>query len=250
MPTPYGWRGRIGVILTTQNTVVEPEFYLMAPEGISIHAVHTASRDENGRMSLTGRGFEDAVRCLTATWPGMKQGVGTRPGVIALACTAASFGGGVEYEKELRRRMERASGGVPAITTIGAVVQALRAVGAKRIVLATPYGEQTNRREKAFLEAFDFEVVKMAGLGEPYMDEVPPERIYRFVRGIWDSSCDALFVSCTNFPVVPIISVLEEDLGVPVVTSNQATFWSALKVLRCGAHVGGFGKLFSMASPP
>jgi maleate isomerase len=238
----------MGVILTTQNVVVEPEFYLMAPQGISIHAVHTASPNEDGRMSLTGRGFEDAVRCLTATWPGMvpRPGAGTRPGVIALACTAASFGRGVEYEEELRRRMERASGGVPAITTIGAVVEALKAVKAKRITLASPYREETNQREKVFLEAFDFQVAKTAGLNEPYMDQVLPERIYRFVREIWDPSCDALFVSCTNFPVVPIIETLEEDLGVPVVTSNQATLWSALKVLGCGGSVDGFGGLFSL----
>jgi maleate cis-trans isomerase len=57
--------------------------------------------------------------------------------------------------------------------------------------------------------------------------------------------CDCLFISCTNMPVVKYISDLERRYKIPVVTSNQASMWSALKIIH-DMPLEGYGKLFEI----
>ena len=235
---PYGWRGRIGLICPSTNTSIEPEFQMLAGEGIAIH-VARAFQDgpqEPALYDQIAANVESASRDLGSA------GVD----VIAFGCTSCTY---FVPAGDLRDTMTGMTG-APAVLTADAVVEALTAVGATRIALATPRTDFVNQRETEWLGEQGFEVVSVEGLqlGETAEERanigrVPPEAAFRLAIAANTDDADAVFVSCTNLPSLPIIERLEDELKKPVITSNQATFWRCLRLLGSTAKRSGYGRL-------
>ena len=150
----YSWRGRIGVIVPPTNTVNEAEWNMMAPPGVTIHAarmaLHTDTTSTKGKRALR-RDLRKACADLA------QAGVDA----IAYGCTAGSM---VSPVTELSDFMTDVSG-VPAVTTAGSLIAALRVLGAARISVATPYHDALNEHERAFLAAHGIETLRLSGLG-------------------------------------------------------------------------------------
>jgi maleate isomerase len=151
----YGWRGRIGLMVPTGNSVMEPEFQRMAPEGVTTHANRVELKDVTPASLLEMEG--DAARSA-------RQIAQTRVGVIAFGCTSGSFVGGPGYDDRLIRIIEGETG-VRATTTTTAVIRALNAFGISRIALATPYTNEVTKLEVDYLQASGFEVTNWQGGG-------------------------------------------------------------------------------------
>lgn len=239
----YGWRARIGVIVPPGNTSNEAEFNLMAPDGVSIHAARSPAFHQADRAG-------EMLNCLR---DGIAQlGGGPRFDVIALGCTTSSMLLPVE---ELDGKMAELVGvGTPITSAGGAVVRALRALGAHRIGVATPYPESRNVLARTFLEREGFEVLTLEslGIGEEnwqmqggYLARIPPEVAYRLARHADREEADALLISCTDLPALSIVSRLEEALGKPVVTSNTAMFWDCMRRAGLNERADGFGTLLA-----
>jgi len=216
---------------------MEPEFYKMAPGGVTIHSARMMLRDVTveGLEEMSGEATRAAVLLATA-------GVD----IIVYGCTSGSLLSGVEWEKSLVSRITDETG-IPTASTSGAVVDGLRSLGLHRISVATPYTEDINLLERRFLEAHGFVVEDIQGLGlvdNLKIGSVNPRRIMELVGKVASDS-DGVFVSCTNLPVVHLIGELESKLCKPIVTSNQASMWAALRVLRHG-RVDGYGKLLAL----
>jgi maleate isomerase len=212
---------------------MEPDFYAMAPEGVSTHSTRMMLRDvtPEGLESMA----EDAVNAaeLLST-----AGVD----IIVYGCTSGSLLKGVEWEASLVERLQKATG-ISTITTVGAVVEALREVRAAKIAVVTPYIDELNQLERAFLEANGFSIASINGLGftdNLDIGKVSPGEIHGLIEQTADADC--LFISCTNLPVVRMIQELEAQYNVPVITSNQASMWLALRSLGQGP-VEGYGIL-------
>lgn len=233
----YGWRGRIGLVVPTGNSVVEPEFYQMAPEGVSIHANRVALKDVT-RDSLLAMEHDTARSAA---------GIATvRVGVITFACTSGSFVGGPGYDDKLIKIMEDETG-VRATTTTSAVLNALGSLNVSRIALATPYIDEITKLEVDFLQAAGYEVTNWKGGGiieTADIQECRPEVSYRRAREVDNDRAEAIFISCTGFRTIEHIAKLESDLGKPVITSNQATFAESLRILGVNEVAPGFGSLF------
>jgi maleate isomerase len=136
---------------------------------------------------------------------------------------------------------------VPAISTADGILAGFKAFGIRRVVLLTPYIEAVNEREVAFLARHDIEVLGQSGLrlGEGQgMASIEPGEWYRRALALRDSRADAYFLSCTAIRVLPIIEMLERDLGKPVITSNQALVWHALRSSGFRDAPPGLGTLF------
>ncbi len=164
---------------------------------------------------------------------------------MVYGCTTGSLVKGPGHDKAVADRLRRRTG-IEAIATATAVVEALEALKARRIALATPYIDEVNERERIFLEARGFKVVDLKALGIRRNTDIgrqAPETVYRLVRSLNTSNVDAVFISCTNLPTLPIIGRLEEDLGIPVISSNTATMWLALRKLGIGGSLHGYGRL-------
>lgn len=217
----YGLRLRIGLLVPSSNTTMEPEFYEMAPEGVSVHAARMRLEDvtREGLIEMAGEARRAAGLLATA-------GVG----VIVYGCTTGSLVGGVEWEESLVGGIEDETG-IKTLSTGGAVVEAIMALGGGRVAVATPYTDDLNHLERAFLESRGVEVTAIRGLGLVRNLEIGRtgwEAVEGLVKSVAAGS-DLVFISCTNLPTIHLIEKLERELKRPVVTSNQASMWAALR---------------------
>lgn len=164
---------------------------------------------------------------------------------IIYACTTGSLVGGVSWERKLVKLIENGSG-ARASTTAGAVLEALRKIGANRIAVATPYSDELNLDEKKFFESSGFKVTKIQGLGYTKGEELhrePPSTTRRLAKQVNDPVSDAIFLSCTDLKTFTVIRELEEELRKPVVSSNSASLWKALKLLGVREKISSLGML-------
>lgn len=234
----YGRRGRIGLMVPTGNSVMEPEFARMSPEGVSVHANRVYLKDVTPESLLA---MEGEVR---ASAEGLVE---IRVGVLAFGCTSGSFVGGKGYDKRLIGRMQDATG-VSATTTTTAVLRALRLLGVQRISMATPYIDEVNALEVKFLAEHGIEVVKSAGGGivhTPDIQECEPGVSFQRAREVDHDRAEAVFISCTGFRSVENLEKLEAELGKPVISANQATFADCLRLLGIRQVRPGYGSLFA-----
>jgi maleate cis-trans isomerase len=236
----YGERGRIGLITLATDTSVLPEYQRAMPEGVAVYpAPILLPGGEVTPIALAEMLADDNLERAASmlTWAGV--------GTIGFACTSGSFIHGIGWDRVLVERIERAAG-VRATTTATAVVEALRAVGARTVAVATPYTDDLNLVERKFLEGSGFAVATIAGLGcatDPEIGRLGPEDALRLVAEVDHPEADAIFVSCTNWHCLEAVPGLEARFGKPVVTSNLAGAWAGLRSIHVAEAAPGHGVL-------
>ena len=238
----YGWRGKIGLIYPSGGTAGEVEFHRMAPEGVAVCTT---------RMLLEGPTPEGLEKMASYTEEAASLLARAEPDVITFGCTTGSLLKGVGYDKEIIRRIETCTG-IPALTTSTAVVESLKVLGVKKIDIATPYIDELNQRERVFMEDSGFQVTAIetlkpedfSELKKPSPRYVRPEQMYKLAKKTLTENADAMFISCTALGLIDIIEHLENDIGRPVITSNQVTMWAALRKINIGDKISGLGQLF------
>lgn len=238
----YSQRAKLGLIVPPTNTVNEAEWARLMPAGVTFHThrmpLHPDTTSEEGKRGL--------MRDLDQVFGMLKQ---SRVDAIAYACTAGSM---INPVRSLPNALSERSG-VRAVTTSAAIVDALKELGATRLSVATPYAKRLNEHETHFLEENGFEVLRLIGLGigangpSEYtrIAETPLNAVAAHARAAFVPGSDALLITCTDFPTLPLIAQLEDELGVPVVTSNQATFWAMLRAAGIDDRLDGAGALLS-----
>jgi maleate isomerase len=219
-------RPRVGLLVPSSNTVMEPDVWRALPPGATLHT---------GRMYLEETTPEAESRMLDEhVLPAARDLATARPDLIVFGCTSAGALRGNQYDADLCRRISDLSG-APTVSVIASVRQAITASGARRVGVVTPYVDALNQRIRESVEADGVAVAGIAGLGISDNFEiatVPQERIVDFAeRTLRDLDIDLAFVSCTNFPAVTALPELERRLGLPVVTSNQAAIAAMLRLL-------------------
>jgi maleate isomerase len=217
---------RVGLLVPSSNTVMEPDLWGALSPGVTLHTARMYLEDTTpqGERRMLDEHVLPAARDLATA----------RPDLIVFGCTSAGALRGNRYDAELCARISELSG-VPTVSVIAAVRQAIAASGARRVGVVTPYVDALNRPIRESLEADGVEVAGIAGLGIADNFEiarVPAARICDFaeqtLRGL---PIDLAFVSCTNFPAYAALPALERRLGRPVVTSNQAAIATVLALL-------------------
>ena len=234
----YGWRGRLGLIVPSSNTTMEMELHDYLPEGVSLHTA---------RMPLQRVTEEELLKMSALALESAKLLRDAGVELILYGCTSGSFIGGENFEKELEAKIEEEVK-VPVVSTSTAVLEALKILDAQSLLVVTPYTEEINEREREFLEANGFEVLDIRGLGiEDNLEigKLEPHEAYRLAKASFIEEADAIFISCTNWRTFEIIDALEEDLDVPVVTSNQASLWLALREIDVMERIPELGRLFT-----
>lgn len=113
------------------------------------------------------------------------------------------------------------------------------------------YTDDLNELLKRFLEASGFDVAAVVGLGIVGNVEIgnqPPEVAYDLGRRVFAQAPDAeaLFISCGGLRTFEVLDALEEDLGVPVTSSSQATWWNCLRMSGIRTPISGFGSLLTL----
>jgi maleate isomerase len=230
----YGTRARLGMILPSVNQAAEPQISAMMPDGVSLHTT---------RMRLQ----PDLEETVKEAERGAELLADAKVDLVVFHCTAASMSA-PGFDDDVIERLQKASG-LPATSTSKACLEAFETVGAKRITLTTPYIQVVNDREVAFLKSHGIDVLSETGAGISgdggAMLAIEPEEWRRRVNEQDEDASEAAFLSCTAVRAVEAIEPIEADIGKPVVTSNQAMLWHALRKLGIAERPQGFGRLMA-----
>jgi maleate isomerase len=228
---------RAGCIIPSSNRMVEQEMLAAFPADVTPHVTRLRMTGANrGPLDAVLPRIEEATRALTDA----------RCQVVAFHCTANSMQEGLGGEERILAAMTRA-GAPQATTTATAVRRAFDALGARKVVLITPYDQRTTDHEAEFLHEAGYQVLQATGFalnGSDAYCASPPafwrERVLEAAR----RDAELYFVSCANISVFGVIEELERRLGRPVVTSNQAVVWDCVCRLGAGGQGSCPGSLF------
>ena len=227
---------RVGLLIPSSNSLIEPEYYAVMPRSVSVHFARL-SMTEVTDAGLTRQDEDVATQS--------RQLAAARVDVILFCLTAASFHKGLDYDAELKRRIEEQSG-KPALTAARTIIDALRVLGVGRVALATPFVPEVTARSRRFLLDCGIDVVAAEGLA--HVDNfsialIEPETVRELVRRVDRSEAQAIVIPGGNMPCLGIVEAMEAELGKPVVTTNQAGIWALLGQLGGFNGLTGLGRL-------
>ena len=241
----YGWRGRIGLLVPSTNFVAEVEFGKAVPDGVTVHTARCMLKDITDWQNEKDKA-DSLIQMGKEVVKASREVACIKPKVLAWTCTSGSFVGGVGYDQELIRKME-AETSIPAITTSTSVVKAFKAMKIKKVAFATPYIKELDDKAKAFFEGsvpglkiITLQSLRMISSYEKSVLE--PKSAYIAGREVDSSEADAVFIDGTAWRSFEIIETLEKDIKKPVISSNSATLWAALKVIGVSG-ISGYGQL-------
>jgi len=234
----YGRRARIGRISPSPETAGAEEWRRALPEGVCLVETRTLIHD------VTSEGLTEMIKQVERA---ALELASARVQVILQAGTAAAFFRGLGHDADLIRRIAAVTG-ITATTSMTAVVDALRALGIRRPAIATPYIREMDEKLAEVLRQSGFEIAAMKGLGIRQsidMGDLEPEAAYAIARATVAAAekPDGILISCGNFRTFEIIERLEEECSLPVVTSNQAGLWRALRLAGIQDRIGNLGRL-------
>jgi len=227
---------RIGLIIPSGNSLTERQFNQYVPPGVGVHVT---------RLRMTGKWRKPWAKLKDSLIEAAEALSDVRPGMIVFHCTANSMENGLAHEAAIVETVEKASG-CPTMTTAQAITQAFDRVGIKKLVLISPYVQETNAHEVEYLSEAGYTVLHELGLGlqtDAY-SQVTPAEWQKVVTENTRAEADGYFLSCTNTRMIEAIDGLEKDLDKPVINSNQATLWACLKRLGIRHGDAKLGRLF------
>jgi maleate isomerase len=134
-----------------------------------------------------------------------------------------------------------------ATSLIRSVIKAIKTIGARKIVVVTPYLDEINKRELDYLGKAGIEMLAISGLNlekDSDMVRVPPDFINDFALSLDRTLADAIFISCGALRALDVVDEIEKRAGIPVITSNQAMIWDTFRLAGIDDQFEGFGELF------
>jgi maleate isomerase len=234
----YGWRAKIGRISPSPETAGAEEWRRSMPDGVCLVETRTLIHD------VTVEGLSETVKQVERA---ALELASAEVDVILQAGTAIAFFRGFGHDQELSQRIHAATG-IKATTSLAAVIDALRTLQIHRPAITTSYLADIDRRLVDVLEKSGFKVAAIRGMGLKKsidMGKVFPEQTYRLARQVVRSApqADGILISCGNLRTFEAIESLEIDTGLPVVTSNQAGLWQAMRMAGIKDRLTSLGRL-------
>jgi len=227
---------RFGVLIPSTNTTVEMECRLLP----STYQAHI------GRLMSSGGGSFSPSRDEDIDYQSRLLGT-AKVEIVILAQTSASLFAD-DYDDVVTKRM-RAGAGVPAITSAQAVGRAVRALGAHRIAIVSPYSDAVNERAaRYFKQKHGLDTVALEGFRatDAYaIGQLGPEHARDAFIRIDRPDLEAFVVPGGNFPTMSSIAAWEREFGKPVVTTNQASMWAMLRAFDGADRLPAFGRLLA-----
>ena len=231
---------RIGLLVPAADPMSETDFRRYLPPGLTFHTTRLYESDASTASTL------DNLDELVESAPRAAKLVALiDPELIVFCCTSASLYKGHGWDEEVAKTITNATE-IPATTTSTSVVEAHKALSVSKVFMITPYRDYTNRLEAEFLETHGIEVTQFTSFNcdkSKDLGNVTCEQIVAksFENRATIEDAGGLFISCTALPAFQTIEYLEAELGVPVVSSNQATLWNTLRIFEvdCGGISDG-----------
>lgn len=246
---------RIGLIVPSSNTTMETEIPAMLrrreqvePERFSFHTSRV--RMQHVTAEELAKMVSDSDRCALELSD-------ARVDVMAYACLVAIMAQGNGYHEVAERRLAevaaRNGGPAPLLSSAGALVRGIQALGVSRVAIVAPYMKPLTAKVVAYVEDAGIEVVDAISLEIQDNLDVgrhDPMRLPGIAKGLDLSRAEAVVLSaCVQCPSLPAIQVAQDELGLPVLSASVATAWEILERLGLKAVVPDAGALLSGRTP-
>ena len=239
-----GWRKKFGVIGPSTNTVVQPDFEMMRPPGVTNHyrgiftpnAKAVSNETFTAGTMLIGDNTLDAVRSVMTC----------EPDYLVMGMSAVTFYGGAAGADAFAAKVEREAGVGISIGSHSCTA-ALKAYGGiKRIAFITPYYPVANAEVRRYFTESGFEVVRdmyLACKSWTAIAEVPPDLLRDKLTELNGDDVDAIVQTGTNLSMVKLAAEAEFWFKKPVIAINTATYWHALRHNKITDKIYGLGRL-------
>ena len=231
-------RAKLGFILMSTDPSAEGDFKDMAPEGVAVYVTRLKTDDHTTNETLS-RHIEHMADAASRIQPEAK------PDVISYSCTSGSI---VIGKDRVMSEIKKGAPWAQPMCLVQGVLDALNELGAKKLVVGTPYLDEINTAEAEFLLEQGFDVLDIQGLNIASgwdMGLVTPAYWAKFAKEIDQPDADAIFLSCGGIRSLEAVDEIEQATGKPVITYNQAQMWSCLRRAGIMDELQGFGRLFS-----
>lgn len=224
------------MIVPSSNRLVEPHLARYLPAGVAGHVT---------RLRMTGAHRMELAALLPRVAEGAAGLADAGCDPVIFQCTANAMRAGLAAEREIARAIKQATRR-KAATTASATLAALKALGATRIVLVSPYERATHEHELSFMAEAGIEVVAERNLSLRPLDGMPADFWRDAVLALRHARADAYFASCANIHAIDATKALETALDRPMLTSNQVAMWRGLRLAGIHDPVPDLGRLGSL----
>jgi len=233
----------LGMLTPSSNTVLEPVCAEML-RGLPEVSAHFA------RFRVTEISLGDAALGQFDRAPMLKAAsllADARVRAMAWNGTSASWLG-LDADRALCAAIGERTG-VPATSSVLALVDAFRLAGVHRFGLVTPYLDDVQAAIVRNYAASGFECVAERHLRKQdnfSFSEIGPDEIRAMVRDVAKAAPHAITIFCTNLRGAPLVEALEHELGIPIYDTIATVAWKALQLAGGSPRrVRGFGRLFA-----
>ncbi|MCS3765921.1 MULTISPECIES: maleate cis-trans isomerase family protein [Bradyrhizobium] len=223
------------MLLATEQTI-QDDVMKLRPDGVGIHFARAAIPDSITSATLAAQA-ELLADCASTLLP---------DGSLDVICYACTSGSMVIGEDRVAAELKKGAPNARPTSLITGVIRGLQAMNARRIVVATPYLDEINDCEAAYLRKAGFDVLAVAGLNlekDSDMVRVAPDYIAEFALSMDRPDADAIFVSCGALRTLDVVGQIEQTAAKPVIASNQAMIWDTLRLAGIQDRIAGHGRL-------
>ncbi|HEX7440528.1 MAG TPA: arylmalonate decarboxylase [Caldimonas sp.] len=200
-----------------------------------------------GLAEISTRGYEEVIDHVVELAADLAAN-GAQ--ALSLMGTSLSFFRGARFNAELEAEMARRTG-LPCTTMSNAIVRGMRALGLRRVAVATAYIDEVNDRLAAYLGASELVATTVKGLaitGVVEVGQVPTDTLVALCEEVYRArpGSEGILISCGGLLTLDAIGIVEARLGVPVVSSSPAGFWDLMRVAGLDSRSVGHGRLFEI----
>jgi maleate isomerase len=247
---------RVGLLVPSSNTTMETEIPRLLrqrererpDESFTVHSA---------RLRMANVTPEELRVMNAQTERGTTELADMRPNVVASACLVAIMAQGPKHHRivqaEIESILEREHAPAPAVSSAGALVDALHALGARRIGIVTPYVKELTRLVAKYIENAGIEVGDALSLevsDNRAVAALDPDDLKDYWQRLDLRDCDAIVLSaCVQMRSLPAIEEAERQSGLPTLSASTATTWAILRALGLEPTVPGGGAILAAPSP-
>ncbi len=239
-----GWRRKFGVLGPSTNTIVQPDFEMMRPAGVTNHysriftpnAKAVSNDTFMAGTEVIGRNVLEAVRSVMTC----------EPDYLVMGMSAVTFYGGAAGADAFQAKVEGESGLRISIGSHSCTAALKAYGGVRRIAILSPYYPVANQQVARYFTDSGFEVVRDLCLeckSWTAIAEVTPDVLREKLIELDGRDVDAIVQVGTNLSMVRLAAAAEMWLGKPIIAINTATYWHALRQNGIADKIAGLGRL-------
>tara|TARA_B100000579_G_C22769650_1_gene823306 strand:+ start:316 stop:1107 length:792 start_codon:yes stop_codon:yes gene_type:complete len=230
-------RGKIGFVLIPNEQTIEKDMLSWAPKDVGMYFSRAIMPHEISTSAL--------AKCKDTLAETAKRILpDDKLDVICFACTSGAVAVGEDISM---KELIKAHPDSKATTLITGVRKALNTLGIKKLSIGTPYADELNTEMAKYFIQNDFEILNFQGMNLDYdrdMIKVSPDYLIEFAKAVDHPESDGFLMSCGALRAMDVIDQIEDAIGKPVVTSNQAMLWECLRLAGIEDKISKLGKLF------